>query len=173
MKVPLDYCTIYFWCTFDRETWTFLHVDFYVVINRGSCQKILIRPTKTTCITAKRKYPSCLKSMSIKPKIRNQSVKCNIFESHMHSPLNSFLYLKSLELKDSLRKKILEKAAHIKSRAKTRNKNSREENVAWVSQDVLWTRHFLRLRCFQIMVVSWFFAQCYPTTVIFLNYGVF
>ena len=48
----------------------------------------------------------------------------------MYSPLKSFLYLKCLELKDSLRKKILEKAAHIKSRAKTRNKNSREENVA-------------------------------------------
>ena len=50
-------------------------------------QNILIRPSKTTCVVTKRKYPSDLSSIYVKPNIWNEYIKFNI-----NSALRSFLY---------------------------------------------------------------------------------
>ena len=51
-------------------------------------QNILIRPSKTTCVVTKRKYPSDLSSIVyVKPNIWNEYIKLNI-----NSALRSFLY---------------------------------------------------------------------------------
>ena len=39
LKVPLAFCNNYFWCTFNKETYTFLHGDLNVVLNSGSLSK--------------------------------------------------------------------------------------------------------------------------------------
>ena len=92
MKITLKYPLLVVSIAFDAaltEKPKHLHVLISTLLQTVVLhQNILIRPSKTTCVVTKRKYPSDLSSIVyVKPNIWNEYIKLNI-----NSALRSFLY---------------------------------------------------------------------------------